>query len=34
VTVGSATVPLIGIQVDPSRIEDPHCPFFPDSVLP
>jgi hypothetical protein len=34
VTVGSATLPLIGIQVDPSRIEDPHCPFFPDSVLP
>lgn len=34
VTVGSATVPLIGIQLDPARIEDPHCPFFPDSVLP
>jgi len=34
VTVGSATIPLIGIQVNPSRIEDPHCPFFPDSVLP
>jgi hypothetical protein len=34
VTVASATLPLIGIQVDPSRIEDPHCPFFPDSVLP
>jgi len=34
VTVGSATLPLIGIQVDPARIEDPHCPFFPDSVLP
>ncbi|HET8836379.1 MAG TPA: hypothetical protein VFN08_16755 [Gemmatimonadales bacterium] len=34
VTVASATLPLIGIQVDPARIEDPHCPFFPDSVLP
>ena len=34
VTVGDATLPLIGIQLDPSRIEDPHCPFFPDSVLP
>ena len=34
VTVGAVTVPLIGIQLDPSRIEDPRCPFFPDSVLP
>jgi hypothetical protein len=34
VTVGNATVPLIGIQLDPTRIEDPRCPFFPDSVLP
>ena len=34
VTIGAATVPLIGIQLDPSRIEDPRCPFFPDSVLP
>jgi hypothetical protein len=34
VTVGATTLPLIGIQVDPSRIEDPRCPFFPDSVLP
>ena len=33
VTIGSATLPLIGIQLDPSRIEDPNCPFFPDSVL-
>ena len=33
VSVGNATVPLIGIQVDPGRIEDPRCPFFPDSVL-
>jgi len=34
VTVGAATIPLIGIELDPARIEDPHCPFFPDSVLP
>jgi hypothetical protein len=34
VTVGSAMLPLIGIQVDPAKIEDPRCPFFPDSVLP
>lgn len=33
VSVGNATVPLIGIQLDPGRIEDPRCPFFPDSVL-
>ena len=34
VTVGPSMLPLIGIQVDPSKIEDPRCPFFPDSVLP
>ena len=34
VSIGATTVPLIGIQLDPSRIEDPRCPFFPDSVLP
>jgi hypothetical protein len=33
VSVGNATVPLIGIQLDPARIEDPRCPFFPDSVI-
>ena len=33
VSVGNMTVPLIGIQLDPSKIEDPRCPFFPDSVL-
>jgi hypothetical protein len=33
VTVGSATVPLIGIQLDPAKIEDPRCASFPDSVL-
>jgi hypothetical protein len=34
VSIGDATLPLIGIQLDPTRIEDPRCPFFPDSVLP
>ena len=33
VAVGNATVPLIGIQLDPAKIEDPRCPFFPDSVI-
>src|SRR5215216_7003315 len=33
VSVGNATVPLIGIQLDPVKIEDPRCPFFPDSVI-
>jgi hypothetical protein len=29
---GSVTAPLVGIQVDPSRFEDPRCPMFPDST--
>jgi hypothetical protein len=33
VSLGSSTLPLIGIQLDPARIEDPNCQFFPDSVL-
>jgi hypothetical protein len=34
VTLGAERViPLIGIQLDPRKFEDPHCPFFPDSVL-
>jgi hypothetical protein len=33
VSIGSTTLPLIGIQVDPAKVEDPNCPFFPDSVL-
>jgi hypothetical protein len=33
VTVGQKTIPLLGIQLDPARIEDPRCPFFPDSIL-
>ena len=34
ISIGSTTIPLIGIQVDPAKIEDANCPFFPDSVLP
>ncbi|MFL5403131.1 MAG: hypothetical protein ACJ8BF_09985 [Gemmatimonadales bacterium] len=33
VAVDSSTVPLIGIQVDPAKFEDPRCPLFPDSVI-
>jgi hypothetical protein len=33
VSVGNETVSLIGIQLDPAKIEDPRCPFFPDTVL-
>jgi hypothetical protein len=33
VAIGEATVPLIGIQVDPAKIEDPRCPLFPDSLI-
>jgi hypothetical protein len=29
----SIMVPLLGIQVDPTRFEDPGCPLFPDSLL-
>jgi hypothetical protein len=33
VSVGNASVPLIGIQLDPAKIENPRCPFFPDTVI-
>jgi hypothetical protein len=33
VAIDSSTVPLVGIQVDPAKFEDPRCPLFPDSVL-
>jgi hypothetical protein len=33
VAVDSLTVPLVGLQVDPAKFEDPRCPLFPDSVL-
>ena len=33
VSVEDLTVPWIGIQLDPAKIEDPRCPLFPDSVI-
>jgi hypothetical protein len=33
VSLGDSTVPLIGIQLDPAKIEDPACPLFPDTVI-
>jgi hypothetical protein len=33
VSIADTTVPLIGVQADPVRFENPRCPFFPDSVL-
>jgi len=33
VTIQSTTVPLLGIQLQPGKYEDPKCPVFPDSVL-
>jgi hypothetical protein len=32
VSIESASVPLLGIQVDPAKFEDPRCAMFPDSV--
>jgi hypothetical protein len=32
-SVDTLMLPLLGIQLDPARFEDPNCPFFPDSVL-
>lgn len=33
ISVGNEMIPLIGIKLNPSRFEDPACPFFPDSLL-
>jgi hypothetical protein len=33
VSIHDFTVPLLGIQVDPVKFEDPRCPLFPDSVI-
>jgi hypothetical protein len=33
VSIDNSTVPLVGIQVDPAKFEDPRCPLFPDSVI-
>ena len=32
VSVAGQTLPLLGIEVDMGRIEDPNCPLFPDSM--
>ncbi len=34
VNIGSLVVPLIGIRVNPERIQEPRCPLFPDSLAP
>ena len=34
VNADSLMLPLLGIQLDPARFEDPRCPLFPDSILP
>jgi hypothetical protein len=31
--VDSLMLPLLAIQLDPARFEDPRCPLFPDSLL-
>jgi hypothetical protein len=33
VSVGGVTVPLLGIQLDPAKVEDANCPLFPDSLV-
>lgn len=34
VSVGDASIPLIGVQIDPAKIMDPNCPtLFPDSII-
>jgi hypothetical protein len=34
VSLGASSIPLIGVQADPSTFTDPSCPsLFPDSVL-
>jgi hypothetical protein len=32
-SIDTLMLPLLGIQLDPSRVEDPRCPLFPDSVI-
>jgi hypothetical protein len=32
VSIENASVPLLGIQVNPAKYEDPRCSLFPDSV--
>lgn len=32
VALGALTLPLIGVTVDPSLVQQPGCPLFPDSL--
>ena len=32
VTAGPTRAPLLGLTIDPARVQDPRCPFFPDST--
>jgi len=32
VSAGGKEVPLLGLRTDPTSLEDPVCPFFPDSL--
>lgn len=32
VSAGAFVVPLLGVRVDPARIQDERCPLFPDSL--
>jgi hypothetical protein len=32
VTMGALSLPLLGLQSDVGGLEDPQCPFFPDSL--
>lgn len=31
-TAGATRAPLIGLTIDPTKVESPTCPFFPDSL--
>jgi hypothetical protein len=33
-SIDTLMLPLLGIQLDPARVEDVRCPLFPDSILP
>jgi hypothetical protein len=32
-SIDTLMLPLLGIQLDPARVEDARCPLFPDSIL-
>jgi hypothetical protein len=33
VHIGTQSLPLLGVEVDLATVENPRCPFFPDSTL-